>query len=478
MSTEQHPIIEQVKSQGRIRQEVGLVVQEELAIAGVTETSFAELKEHAEALMDLQVIDKASLADVQAFLTKAGRMKTTIKQAIEPGKKWAHQLHKSYTSNENEFIATVEAIEEPLKAKKQAYLDRIDREEAERQRLIAEMQEVRKAAIMGTGALFFPGPPAHKYVLGTTEVTVREVLEADHTTWSNLLRSFEVIAAELAEINAEKERQRDYEQAKMLADLEALRQQEADVARRQRELEEREAKMRETVNIARRNELLALGCQAWSERTEAGSEYGIIGVDEGNFGLQIYRLHAFSDTEWADELLAAKAAVEERNLAQKEAQEKAAREALVQVRKERLLKNGYVDSVDGKGVRIDTTDGEVGGSHYVWLDTLDMVTEDDMERYVSIAQAELARREAAHQEQLRQEAEAAARVRIQQEQAEAKTVTVERERLLRLLFSIQEVLPYAQSEGNDRWNAGLEQLSNDVMDLRRDLGDETLGPTF
>jgi len=425
MSTEQHPIIEQVKSQGRIRQEVSLVVQEELAIAGVTETSFAELKEHAEALTDLQVVDKASLADVQAFLTKAGRMKTTIKQAIEPGKKWAHQLHKSYTSNENEFIATVEAIEEPLKAKKQAYLDRIDREEQERQRLVAEMQEARKAAIMGTGAVFVQGPPAHKYVLGTTEVTVREVLEADHETWGNLLRSFEVIAAELAEINAEKERQRDYEQAKMLADLEALRQQEADVARRQRELEEREAKMRETVNIARRNELLALGCKAWSERTEAGSEYGIIGVDEGNFGLQIYRLHTFSDTEWADELLAAKAAVEERNIAQQQAQEKAAREALVQERVERLKAAGWEMLPDGS-LRMSFEHGDVGETAIIPHEYIADMNDWDVVLGISKGSDEIARRAAAHQEQLRQEAEAAARVRLEAEQAAADKAEADR----------------------------------------------------
>jgi hypothetical protein len=363
----------------------------------------------------------------------AERARLDIRQVRLIGERNIEQVDRRYLdlrqasmARKKELLAKINEPELLIEIHTSAWKKKLEAEEAERQRLIAEMQEARKAAIMGTGAVFVQGPPAHKYVLGGTEVTVREVLEADHETWGNLLRSFEVIAAELAEINAEKERQRDYEQAKMLADLEALRQQEADVARRQRELEEREAKTREAVNITRRNELLALGCQAWSERTEAGSEYGIIGVDEGNFGLQIYRLHTFTDTEWQDEILAAKAAVEERNLAQKEAQEKAAREALVQVRKERLLKNGYVDSVDGKGVRIDTTDGEVGGSHYVWLDTLDMVTEDDMERYAGIAQAELDRREAASQAALQAAAEAAAVERLQQEQAAAAAREAER----------------------------------------------------
>jgi hypothetical protein len=78
------------------------------------------------------------------------------------------------------------------------------------------------------------------------------------------------------------------------------------------------------------------------------------------------------------------------------------------------------------------------------------------------------------QEEVKQQAIAQAVAEIEAESGEI--VEVNRERVLRILFSVQEVLPYAQAEGNDKWNAGLEELSNDVMELRRDLGDETLGP--
>jgi hypothetical protein len=379
-------------------------------------------------------------------------------------------LRQASMARKKELLAKINEPELLIEIHTSAWKKKLEAEEAERQRLMTEMQEARKAAIMGTGATFVPGPPAHKYVLGSTEVTVREVMEADHETWGNLLRSFEVIAAELAEISAEKER----EQKEL---LERLREQERkqkeaqqELERRQREMDEKEAKMREVVNEARRNELLVLGCQELQD----GRIAALTLLDQGSsvihkFSLRISDLHELTQDEWQGEVLAAKLAIEEVSIA-------SAREALVQERVEKLKAAGYAVSEDGRGVHIDFP----GGEHGYHIDKLADVPEENIERRVRDGQAELARRAAAHQEQLRQEAEAAARVRLQQEQAEAKTVTVERERLLRLLFSIQEVLPYAKDEDliGGKWNTSIEALEEDVMELRRDLGDETLGPTF
>jgi hypothetical protein len=431
-----------------------------LVRANITEAVLQQLMEKA--------LPHARPIETEEQFKAAERARLDIRQVRLIGEKGIEAVDRRYLELRQASLARkkelLEKINEPellIEVHTTAWKRRKEEEEAERLRQIEAMREERKAAIMGTGATFVPGPPAHKYVLGSTEVTVREVMEADHTTWTNLLRSFEMVAAELADLKAqEEERQREL--------LERLEQQQreqqavaAELERRQRELEEREAKMKQDIIMQRASQL------------QAACPDMLVGE-----AVLIAQLLDYTDEQWSAKVAEV---VEEKARAAEElriAQEKAAREALVQVRKERLLRNGYVVSVDGKSVRLDTAEGEVGGSHYVWLDTLDMVTEDDMERFVGMAQAELARREAARQEQLRQEAEAAARARYEAEQADPKTVTVERERLLRLLFSIQEVLPYAQAEGNDKWNAGLEQLSNDVMKLRRELGDETLGPTF
>jgi hypothetical protein len=286
--------------------------------------------------------------------------------------------------------------------------------------------------------------------LGSTEVTVREVLEADHTTWTNLLRSFEMVAAELAEIKEQQEREQ-WELAERLQEQE--RQQQAAAAeleRRQREMDEKEAKMREAVNEARKNELLAIGCDAWSERNENGSDYGVIGVGKNaseGFALKISMLHTVEDAKWAAILVEAKEEAEERNLAQQQAQEKAAREALVQERVERLKAAGWLHNPPSVCL-------ELMLPGFTQPQLCDPTCDDhDFEAAVAAGQAELARREAAHQEQLRIEAEAAARVRLEAEQAAAAKAEEER---------------VAKMGDAEKWTAWVAQIQSTAPVMKSD----------
>jgi hypothetical protein len=469
----QHNPIEKAKSQGRIRQEVSLVVQEELAIAGITEASFAELKEHGESLADLEVIDRASLADVQAFITKCSRMKTTIKQAIEPGKKWAHQLHKSYTSNENEFISTVEAIEEPAKAKKQAYLDRIEREEAERQRLIQEMQEQRRADILATGATFTPGPPEHRYSIGGHSWTAREINEADHETWTNMLRSARMVQEELAVKKAQEELEAQQERERLAAEAEALRVQREEMERREAEMKAQEERMAKMVNEVRKGELLA-ACPDML----AGE------------AMLIVQMLDYTDEDWSATVKeisdGRRVAAETARLEQERLAAEAAREALIGERVARLKAAGWEREGDDR-IKLRWWSSDSGQSYTsVPVSSVATTSEEAIEEMVQRGHFELQRRAAAREEEIRQEAIEQERRRAEEAKdteaphpsvvAHQETVTVERDRLLILLFNLQEVLPYARVEGNDNWNAGVERLSRDVMDLRLELKDETLGP--
>jgi hypothetical protein len=372
---------------------VTLTIAEELdqalVRANITEAVLQQLLEKA--------LPHAKPIENDEQFKAAERARLDIRQVRLLGEKGIEAVDRRYLELRQASLARkkelLEKINEPellIEIHTTAWKRKLEAEEAERLRQIAEMQEARKAAIMGTGATFVPGPPAHKYVLGTTEVTVREVLEADHTTWGNLLRSFEVVAAELADLKAQEER----EQRELLERLQEQerKQKEAqqELERRQRELEEKEAKMKQDIIMQRANQL------------QAACPDMLVGE-----GMLIAQLLDYTDEQWSAK-----------------------------------------------------------------------VAEVVEEKAKAAEELRIAQEKAARQEQLRQEAEAAARVRLEAEQADPKTVTVERERLLRLLFSIQEMLPYAQAEGNDKWNAGLEQLSEDVIELRRDLGDETLGPTF
>ena len=57
-----------------------------------------------------------------------------------------------------------------------------------------------------------------------------------------------------------------------------------------------------------------------------------------------------------------------------------------------------------------------------------------------------------------------------------ETVEIDRERILRLLFSVQEVLPYTKDDRSEAFCAWIDEIITDVYNLRLELRDETLGP--
>ena len=320
-------------------------------------------------------------------------------------------LRQASLARKKELLERINAPEVMILQHTKAYERKKAQEEAERERLIREMQEQRKADILATGATFTPGPPEHRYSIGEYSWSAREINEADHETWTNMLRSSRMVQEEIAAHKAQQELEAQQERERIAAEAEALRQQQAEMARREAEMREREEAMKRQLNEVRKGELMALGLEV------IGDNIGIGARGKELFSIAIYRLCELSDTQWADELLAAKLAIEERNLWQAEKAE------LARLEQERLA-------------------------------------------------SEVARQEAIEQERKRAEAETSHPSVV----ANEETVTVNRARLLTLLFSIQEVLPYSKIEGNDKWNSGVESLADDVMSLRHQLKDETLGP--
>lgn len=245
-----------LQTRGRARQEVGIVIQEELAIAGVTESSFAALREEADALSTLEPKSDADIAALQKVITKGTRLCTTISEAIEPGKKWAHALHKAYTSNENEFIGTVKAIIEPLKAKKGTYVARKEQEEREALEARERLIRARFTALEGFGFTRRTAMAGGEdlYINGETTIAVAYVTEADDTVWGNVLKGIEIAWNE--------EQERKAQEAEAAAqEAERIRLAQEDIERKQRELKEQQDAFNAKINEARKNELLALGCE-------------------------------------------------------------------------------------------------------------------------------------------------------------------------------------------------------------------------
>ena len=284
--TEENSTIPQLQTVGRARQEVSLIVQTELEIAGVTEETFKALKEKALALSTFEIKSDADLATVQKLITEGTKLCTTISAAIEPGKKWAHGLHTAYVSNENEFIGTVEAIINPLKAKKAAYKEeqeRLEREEMERQEAVIRE---RLVAIEGFGFARKTGVMGEEdyYVnAGGTVLKMSQITMSENAQWSNLIKGIEVAWGE------ERDR-KEAEDKRVREEAEALAAREQKLADERADLDRRTKAINDAINTIRKNELLALG---------VSEDCYYNGIKQHFLGESVQApFNEYTDTEW------------------------------------------------------------------------------------------------------------------------------------------------------------------------------------
>lgn len=421
----------------RTRQDIGVLIQDELSIAGVTESSFAALKEEAQALALMEVSSDADVQALQKVITKGVRLCTTISATIEPGKKWAHQLHKAYTSNENEFLGTVKAIIEPLKQKKEAWVARKEQQEREELERKEAVIKARFAALEGFGFTRRTGVGREDYFSnGSTELEILAVSSADEGVWANMLKGIETAFKEEQDrIEATERAKRDEE--------ERARTAAAELEKRRMEVEAKEALMNARVNEARKNELLAIGLEM------IGDNIGISARGKELFNLAAYRLHEIPDAQWADELLAAKAA----KAANEEAE---ARAALEQGRYNRMRNAGYGSECD---------DREGGECHFTmtfdgrpWNITHHdcyALSDEEFDKLLNNAGVEANRRK---------EAELQA--------ARAKAVKDEQERVMREVKEAREKEEDRQRRMNDaqRWEEWTKNVEKNAPRMASEIG--------
>jgi hypothetical protein len=411
-------------------------------------------------------------------------------------------LRQASLAKKKELLEKINAPELLILQHTRAYEKKKQEEEQERQRLITEMQEQRKADILATGATFTPGSPEHRYTIGGHSWTAREINEADHETWGNMLRSARMVQEEIQAARAQQELEAQQERERIAREQEALRQERAEMARREAEMAAREEVIRRqereqaaAAKELRRESRAALLREAGVEFDERGGVWGT-----KNYSCYWESVGDWTDEQFAEQLSEFKADLVVMKAEQERQAAEAAREALIEERVARLKAAGWEQEGDDR-IKLRWWSSDSGQS-YTSIPTAGFAetSEEAIEEMVQRGHFELQRRDAAQEEaeivapenalmdpqkaadiittdvdeRLKQQAIAQAVAEIEAESGEL--VEVNRERVLRILFSVQEVLPYAQAEGNDKWNAGLEELSNDVMELRRDLGDETLGP--
>jgi hypothetical protein len=462
--------------QSELDVEVDVKVQDLLAKAGITDQVISEYAHGVEPFKGLDRIpegDEQMLVRVKAMDRELTNRRNIVTKICEAGRRPHNMWRNAWIKAEKQYTADFEGLEAPLKkllTQHKAEQERKAQEEEARKQAarvarytqIEQLGFTRRYRVDGTQV----------YFLGETEFEVEAIDAADTETFPNMLRSARMVQEEIQAARAQQELEAQQERERIAQEQEALRQQQAEMARREAEMAAQQERMQKMVNEVRRSELLAMGCKEYVKGDGLGNEWTYIGADSGIL-LTVKDLHTLSDAEWADEILAAKAAVEERNLVLKAEQERqaaeAAREALIGERVARLKAAGWREN----GLELDLFVPD--GVHRMPVGQIGTAEESTITDMVSAGQAELARRASAQEQAIEQVLEKPAHPSVV---AREETVEVNRSRLLVLLFNIQEVLPYAKDRAIEggAWNNSIERISQDVMTLRIDLKDETLGP--
>ena len=456
-----------------VNESVDLQVQGILVRAGITDDVIDDLRKEVSGLMK-PIHSEEELKELQPALTRLQRHRVTIEKICKKGRERANQERNAGIEAEKRYAGMVKKIEDPLKKYKEDFRAEQERirqeEEAEAQRQL-QHRYAQLDAIEGCVRRAATGGEPERYIIGGTVIPLDTINSADADVWDNLLRSAQTISAEIV---AERERQEREAREK----AEAAAAQAADLERRQKELEERERKMREAVNESRKNELLAAGCTLY----DGGGSISVVRMvapqhGEAYFYAKTQDLHSWTEEYFQERLAEAKKAVAMREEDDRIAQEKAAREALVVDRVKRLKAAGYED------------EGPVPGMMYLMLqvgplpprkfqvDAQTMSYEQFLEA-IEDGQAELARREAARQETLRQEAEAAARKRIEEEAARKEQEEAERqakmgdaEKWQEFVRAVASAAPNMSSAiGQHAVKRVIEGLNKMTPGLLRDLG--------
>lgn len=400
----------------RTRQDIGVLIQDELSIAGITEESFKALKEEAQALVPMEVSSDADAQELQKVITKGVRMCSTISATIEPGKKWAHQLHKAYTSNENEFLGTVKAIIEPLKQKKEAWVAR--KEQAEREELERKEAAIRArlAAIEQFDFTRRTGTDGREdfYTNGITNIEMSAITMSDEQAWQNLLSSLRMVWEEAQAAKAEKQRIAAEE-------AERIRLAQEELAEQQRKLKEQQDAFNAQVNAARANELVAIGMLR-----EPNGDQVYLSEDQRGYRYPVAQLYDFAG--WDDEIRMLKGLVAERDADIVKRQEAVQRERLRTFRYGKMTTSGFTSEADNDGLPAVFTMHFDSKPFSITHDECYALSDEDFNALLHRAFLEKNRRREAEIQAAKEQAVKQEKERIIQEAKEAREKEEERQR--------------------------------------------------
>jgi hypothetical protein len=275
-----------------------------LVAAGVPSSRIEALaKDYGSIAADIQIIQSAEDYELVKRAQLACRdVRTAVIAALKEEREEAKRYQTFVISEEKRILAEIAKTEDPLKKLREDYDKREELKAQEEARQWVEKMNLRKQAAFDVG-YYFNG---QAYLLDRENGEAPWVLREDQIAGmamsdEALYALLEAQAAELKmtrEIKAEAEAKAEEE--RLAAEAEQRRKDEeaaaklAEIELREKEMQAREAAMNTKVNEARKNELLAMGC-------EVGDLYVGVRAADGKFMdiLQdVTRLYVRSDAEW------------------------------------------------------------------------------------------------------------------------------------------------------------------------------------
>lgn len=412
------------KVDANIEQELNLV----LVRNNLTEEKLAALNDRA-MKHGGEIISDAQYKEVLAVSQEIGKDVAIAKKNLK-----AMDRHRIDSNNAwRLMIQEVSAkVEEPLVligAPMAAYRAKKNKEEEDRIAAVKEENDEREQKVIELGFVRHPGPPEHRYILEDMVVGITSIINVPNDVWTNTFNDMRMKSEEVIAAKAEQETMDRLDAAMAEQRQREQDAREAELAQREADLKQKEEAANAALEQSRKNELLALG---WDSYMNAKGE-------------SISNLHEYSDMEWASELKEVRVAVEERNLIEKEAQEKAAREALVNERVEKLKAAGWEEENDGDTLRLrypPSKDPDTCEDYTIFTACLGSTDDDisiDVEGFIKLGQAELSRRQ--------QEADKAARKKMEDEFAERQ----EAERLQAIEIEAKRVAALGDAEKWEEW---------------------------
>lgn len=275
-----------------------------LKAAGVTSAAIEALaKDFGELAARTQPLETPEEYEVVKRAQLSCRdVRTAVTSALKIERDEAVKYQKFVIQEEKRILAQIATTEEPLKKLREDYDNRILLAQQEEARQWMEKMNLRKQAAFDVG-YYFNG---QAYLLDRENGEAPWVLREDQVAGmamsdEALYALLEAQAAELkmtreikAEAEAKAEEERQAQAAAQKAEADRLAAAQAELERKQKEMEEKERQMNAKVNEARKNELLAMGC-------EVGDLYVGVRAADGKFMdiLQdVSRLYVRSDAEW------------------------------------------------------------------------------------------------------------------------------------------------------------------------------------